>query len=120
MIVAGLGFRRAATADSLADALARAAGERTVHALATLEDKGQGLRPFADMHGIPLTLVTQADAATQDTLTRSAASMAAKGLHSVAEACALAAAGPGARLLAPRTISKDGQATCAIAERTET
>ncbi len=44
---------------------------------------------------------------------RSAAALAALGVASVAEACALAAAGPGARLLAPRTASE--AATCALA-----
>jgi cobalt-precorrin 5A hydrolase len=39
------------------------------------------------------------------------------GTGSVAEASALAAAGPGARLLGPRVISGDGLATAAIAER---
>ena len=34
---------------------------------------------------------------------------------SVAEAAALAAAGPGARLLAPRMISADRMASCALA-----
>ncbi|MFT4151918.1 MAG: precorrin methylase, partial [Paracoccaceae bacterium] len=34
---------------------------------------------------------------------------------SVAEACALAALGPGARLAGPRSISGDGMATAALA-----
>ena len=35
---------------------------------------------------------------------------------SLAEAAALAALAPGARLIAPRVTSEDGMATCAIAE----
>ncbi|MHA6346914.1 cobalamin biosynthesis protein, partial [Roseivivax sp. CAU 1761] len=38
---------------------------------------------------------------------------------SVAEAAALAAAGPGARLLGPRAVSPDGCATCALAQGKE-
>jgi cobalt-precorrin 5A hydrolase len=40
--------------------------------------------------------------------------MSAMNVHSVAEAAALAAAGPGARLLAPRLAV--GPVTCALAE----
>ncbi|HZV10809.1 MAG TPA: precorrin methylase, partial [Novosphingobium sp.] len=39
------------------------------------------------------------------------------GTGSLAEALALVAAGPGARLIAPRHISTDGMATAAIAQR---
>ncbi|WP_419730016.1 cobalamin biosynthesis protein [Lichenicola sp.] len=46
--------------------------------------------------------------------TRSARAQAATGVGSVAEACALAAAGPGARLRQKRIASAN--ATCAIAE----
>lgn len=53
--------------------------------------------------------------AAQPVLTRSAASQATYGTGSVAEAAALAAAGPGARLLSARLISPDRLATCAIA-----
>ena len=52
----------------------------------------------------------------QATSTQSPASRASRGTGSVAEAAALAAAGPGARLLSPRVISADGRATCALAE----
>ncbi len=38
---------------------------------------------------------------------------------SLAEAAALAAAGPGARLTGPRVTSPDGMATAAIAERND-
>ena len=46
-------------------------------------------------------------------LTGSRAALAATGLHSVAEAAALAAAGPRARLVLPRRVH--GDATCAAA-----
>jgi cobalt-precorrin 5A hydrolase len=54
------------------------------------------------------------EAANPRTLTRSTRSMAAMNVHSVAEAAALAAAGPNARLLAPRIAV--GPVTCALAE----
>ncbi|WP_333999341.1 cobalamin biosynthesis protein [Sphingomonas aurantiaca] len=50
------------------------------------------------------------------TPTQSVASLAARRAGSVAEASALAAAGPGAQLLATRHISPDRMATCAIAQ----
>lgn len=49
------------------------------------------------------------------TITRSGASIAATGLASLSEAAALAAAGPGARLLGPRIAV--GPVTCALATR---
>jgi cobalt-precorrin 5A hydrolase len=41
------------------------------------------------------------------------------GTGSIAEASALVAAGPGARLRGPRAVSADGTATAAIAEAAE-
>ncbi|MGB6353324.1 MAG: cobalamin biosynthesis protein, partial [Steroidobacteraceae bacterium] len=70
----------------------------------------------AAARGVHLKLITRRmlQAANARTLTRSARSMAALKVHSVAEAAALAAAGPSARLLAPRIIV--GPVTCALAE----
>lgn len=113
VIAAGFGFRAGATRDSLRDALARAAGGRAVAVLATAEDKAPAL---AAALGRPVTAVSVAEIRAQATLTRSAASLAARGTGSLAEAAALAAAGPGARLLGPRAVSEDGCATCALAE----
>ncbi|WP_020042788.1 cobalamin biosynthesis protein [Salipiger mucosus] len=118
MIVAGLGFRRAAGPDSLRDALARALGDRAVNALATAEDKAEAaaLAALARALGLPLVGVPPEALAVQPTLTRSEASFAARGTGSLAEAAALAAAGPGARLIAPRCLSQDRMASCALAE----
>ncbi len=115
MIVAGFGFRAAATADSLADALARAGGAPTL--LSTPEDKAHtpAFRAFAERRGLPVLGIDPAALAAQTTLTQSQASRAARGTGSVAEAAALAAAGSGARLLGPRAVSGDGMATCALA-----
>lgn len=120
MIVAGFGFRGAASAESLRDALACCHGPAP-DALATAADKAQApaLRAFAATLGLPVHGIPAEALARQATLTRSGASLGARDTGSVAEAAALAAAGPGARLLAPRAISGDRMATCALA-RTET
>lgn len=118
VIAAGFGFRASATPDSLADALDRAGRAPTL--LATAEDKARApaFRAFAQRLGLPALGIAPADLAAQATLTRSEASRAARATGSVAEAAALAAAGPGARLLGPRAVSGDGRATCALAQGT--
>lgn len=118
VIVAGFGFRAAATVDSLADALARTGAAGRVAALSTLEDKAQSeaFRALATTLALPIHAVDAETLARQETLTRSDASLAASGSGSVAEASALAAAGRGAKLMARRVISGDGLATCALAE----
>jgi len=122
VIVAGFGFRASATRDSLADALSRAGGQTGLSALATAEDKAQmaAFTSFATELGLPVHAVDAATLSRQETRTQSKPSRAARGTGSVAEAAALAAAGPGARLLAPRVVSQDGLATCALAKRDET
>lgn len=117
MIVAGFGFRAAATADSLRDALARVAGERGLTAFAAPEDKARAacLIELSRETAISVRAITADELSRQQTLTETARVRAARGTGSVAEAAALAAAGPGARLLAPRSISDDRLATCAIA-----
>jgi cobalt-precorrin 5A hydrolase len=64
---------------------------------------------------LKIAVVAQADlvSAGARTLTRSERVLAMTGVPSVSEAAALAAAGPGARLLAPRVAV--GPATCALA-----
>lgn len=117
MIVAGFGFRSGAGLASLREALALAQhGVPTVTHLATASDKLPGLAPLAEALGLPLAGVSPEALAETSTLTRSAASLAARDTGSVAEASALAAAGPGARLLTTRHISPDRMATCAIAQ----
>lgn len=117
MIVAGFGFRAGATLASLQAALALAQeGQGPVTCLATVSDKIDGLRPLSRLLDLPLTALTPEELASVDTVTHSAASHAAYGIGSVAEASALAAAGPGARLLTQRQISPDRMATCALAQ----
>jgi cobalt-precorrin 5A hydrolase len=117
MIVAGFGFRAAVSPAALRDALRIAAdGHAPVSALATLADKVAPLVPLAEALGLPLIAVPADRLAAVTPATRSAASLRARGTGSVAEAAALAAAGPGARLIGPRSISTDRMATCALAE----
>ena len=117
MIVAGFGFRQGAPLASLQAAFALAKmGHGPVTLLATADDKIDGLRSMGDALGLPVIAVTPETLATMQTPTRSPASLAAYGTGSVAEASALAAAGPEARLLTSRHISPDRMATCAIAQ----
>ena len=117
MIVAGFGGRAAATPAAYAEALAGAWGERPLDALAAPADRCAALAPLAAMLGVPLLALRPEALAGRATPTRSAISLARRGAGSVAEAAALAGAGPGARLLRSRHIAPDRTATCAIAQR---
>lgn len=116
MIVAGFGFRSGATLSALKDALAQAGGAEGVTHLATLAAKAEGLAPLGLALGLPVLGLDPEALRGQPTLTRSDRVEAMFGTGSVAEAAALAAAGPGARLRGPRAVSADGTATAAIAE----
>lgn len=115
-MIAGFGFRSSATAESLGDALHRA-GPSQVVAIATAEDKARApaFAAFARALELPVVAIDSATLTAQETATQSEASRAARGSGSLAEAAALAAAGPGARLVAPRVVSADRLATCALA-----
>lgn len=113
VIVAGFGFRAGATRASIRDALARAAGGRKVAVYATPADKTAALEA---MLGEPAVAVPADALAHQTTRTASPMVLARRGTGSVAEAAALAAAGPEGRLLVSRVISADRMATCALAE----
>lgn len=111
MIVAGFGFSSRAGLASLRSALAAAGGG--ADALATLADKAPLLERLGAELGLPVIAVS---GALPETATRSLLSLAARGTGSVAEACALDAAGPGAYLLGRRAVSGDRLATCALAK----
>lgn len=117
MRVAGFGFRQSATLESL-QAAWLAAQPAGVSALAAPEDKAQAavFATFADALSLPVIPVAPEDVQATATLTHSAKVREHRGTGSVAEACALVAAGTAARLLHPRVISQDRLATCAIAE----
>lgn len=116
MRVAGIGFRRAAPLTALRAAL-ELCGTHP-QALATLDRKAAApqIVQLAAELGLPLLPVPEVALTAQPTLTQSPDQIARFATGSLAEAAALAAAGPGARLLAPRVISPCGMATAAIAE----
>ena len=120
MIVAGVGFSSNCAAEELAELVraAQAAVGRPAAALAAPGWKAGAacLQACAVHLALPVMSIPRpAMAALEDRLaTRSTWSRAVAGVGSVAEACALAAAGPGARLILPRLAS--AHATCAISE----
>jgi len=123
MIVAGIGCRKGAAVAEveavIAAALARAGlSADALDLIATSAAKGgePGIVAAASALGVPLVAVPPVDleAAGAHTLTHSERVVALTGVNSVAEAAALAAAGPTARLLAPRIAV--GPATCALAD----
>lgn len=117
MRVAGIGYRAAAPMASIAAVLEMAVAQSgPVGALATVAEKADGLRPLAKERGLTLTTVQVAGVPTP---TQSDRVQARFGTGSLAEAAALAAAGPGARLVVGRLVSPDGMATAAVAESLE-
>ncbi len=119
MRVAGFGFTSRATLASLRSALGRAGGGAGLTALATAADKADAtaIRALAQELGLPLHAVALDQLAVQAGASLASAVPARYGARSVAEAAALAAAGPGARLVGTRVVSDDRLATAAIAER---
>lgn len=119
-ILAGIGCRRDCPAEDIVALVAQAeqATGRAPTALAAPVGKSgePGLRAAAERLALPVILVEpDALAAAQPRcVTRSAAAERALGVASVAEGCALAAAGSGARLVLPRIAGP--RATCALAE----
>lgn len=122
MIVAGIGCRKGATVSEIDAAIEAALSEsgqtrEALTLLATSDGKGgePGLVNAAAARGLELTLVRPAalEAAGPRTKSFSPRVKEMFGVPSVAEAAALAAAGPDSVLLAPRTIL--GPVTCALA-----
>lgn len=121
MIVAGVGFRRSASAREIADlvraalsraGLARADRLATIPALAESGCFAQAAQALGVEH-VSAEESALVEAAGR-VLTRSARALASHGLGSVAEAAALAVAGAGSRLLLARLTS--ASATCALAQ----
>jgi cobalt-precorrin 5A hydrolase len=118
MKIAGIGFRETADISSLRSALMSAGGTDGVIALATAAGKAEALALVAlaaELH-LPIRAIAPGALAAVETETWSTRVAARFGTGSLAEAAALAAAGPAARLLGPRAVSADGMATAAIAE----
>ncbi|MBR0688136.1 cobalamin biosynthesis protein [Bradyrhizobium manausense] len=118
MKVAGLGFRQDVTLASLREALLVAGGPEGLAALATVSDKAdaEALKLLARECGLPIKAVPADVLASVDTATQSKFVAEKFGTGSVAEAAALAVAGPRARLITTRVVSQDRSATAAIAE----
>jgi cobalamin biosynthesis protein CbiG len=122
MIVAGIGCRRgAAAADieaAIRAALARAgvsAAELQAIATSTAKEAEAGIATAASAFGVGVIPIADAalKAAGTRVATRSDRVLALTGVPSLAEAAALAAAGPSSRLIASRLVV--GAATCALA-----
>lgn len=122
MIVAGIGCRRGAAAHDVEAALSAALAHArlaatALDAIATIAGKNRepGITSVAKKFGVRVVILPQSElkAASDRAATRSPRVLALTGVPSVAETAALAAAGPGARLLAARRIV--GGATCALA-----
>lgn len=121
MKIIGIGFRAEADANSLQDALAQlmaAAPETSFDAIVSEAAKARApvFRDFALALGVPGLGVSTTDLAQMITPTQSARIQDKFGTGSLAEAAALAAAGPNARLIVERVVSTDGMATAALAE----
>ncbi|WP_165405799.1 cobalamin biosynthesis protein [Bradyrhizobium genosp. SA-3] len=118
MKVAGLGFNKDVTLASLREALLAAGGPAGLAAVATVTDKAEAepLKQLARECGVPIRAVPVETLSGIDTPTQSKLITEKFGTGSVAEAAALAAAGPRARLIATRVVSQDRTATAAIAE----
>ena len=121
MITLGLGFRAEADATSLQDVLAQvlaAEPNKKIDAVVSEAAKARApvFRDFAISLGVPGLGVTPADLAQMITPTQSQRIQDKFGTGSLAEAAALAAAGPNARLIVERVVSTDGMATAALAK----
>ena len=119
MKVAGLGFRQSATLTDLQEALALT-GCAHPDALASIRAKADSpqMQSLAEALNVPVIALSEDQISGVPTLTCSPRIKARFGTGSLAEAAALVAGGPGARLTAPRVITSNGFATAAIAERT--
>ncbi|UYG01251.1 cobalamin biosynthesis protein [Halomonas sp. GD1P12] len=116
--VAGFGFRSRATQASLAQALDQLIAEYgPIDRLAVAHSMLPLVQALGSARHIPVIGVADAALPSATTLTHSAYSLREKGTGSVAEAVALLAAGHGARLLGPRTVSDDRKATAAVATK---
>jgi cobalt-precorrin 5A hydrolase len=120
VIVAGIGCRREVSAAAIVALAQEAAGQiaAPISLLAVPEFRRAepGIAEAATTLGLPIRWITHAGLKGEQgrCVTRSVRAEAEVGLASVAEAAALAAAGPDSRLILPR-IARDG-VTLALAE----
>ena len=126
VIAAGIGCRKGVSAAAI-EAAIEAALERAGRPLARIDlmatamakREEKGITEVAQARGVPLVFVTPADLeiASARGATWSARVLALAGVPSVAEAAALAACGPKAKLILPRIVM--GSVTCALASAEE-
>ncbi|WP_299922118.1 cobalamin biosynthesis protein [uncultured Pelagimonas sp.] len=116
MKVVGVGYRSGADMSALKDAVDSAGTGAEAIAVSDHKTDLAAVTDLATTLKIPLITVSQVDLEKQTTLTQSTRQQERFGVGSLAEAVALAAAGPNARLLGPRVISSCGMATAAFAE----
>ncbi|MCE2575873.1 cobalamin biosynthesis protein [Komagataeibacter sp. FNDCR2] len=120
MIVAGLGLRSGCDMHDIIALLravqARAGRQADLVAVPAFRYRETGLQAAMAHLGLRLRAVTPAEllAAQPRCVTRSARAQAAVGVASVAEGCALAAAGAHSGLIVPRMTGT--HATCAMAQ----
>ena len=122
-LVIGLGFRDDASAQSIGEVLASVVADGALpgvaSAIAVPEDKAAhvGLLTAANAAYLPVETVAASAmrAADAHLATRSEQVKKHRGVGSVCEAAALAAAGAGARLVVTRIVSTDRHATAAAA-----
>jgi cobalt-precorrin 5A hydrolase len=119
-VIAGIGCRRNCSTEDILSVVGRASAETgmpvDILAAPAFKSDETGLHDAARRLGVPLILIdaTALSAAQERCVTRSPRAEQAIGVASVAEGCALAAAGAGGRLLLARIASRS--ATCALAE----
>jgi len=121
-VIAGIGCRKGCPAEEILELVETALAKRpsaSLQALATADSKAgePGLLEAAERLGVPLRTIPREslEALQAEVATVSVRVEAYIGLGALAEAAALAAAGPEAEILLPRTAS--AQATCALAGR---
>ena len=116
MRVVGLGLRAAATLEGVHELFRQlqvmSASTLAVPAFRQAHPLVAGLQAA----GFRLVLIPEEMLLGVSTPTRSPRILARFGTGSLAEACAIIAAGPGARLVEPRVISADGCVTAALAQ----
>lgn len=119
-LIAGFGYRAAATADSLANALTKARAEAGTDAplakICVPADKAEEacVTAFAAAEGVAITPIAPGALTAVETPTQAERVIEKRGTGSVAEAAAIA--GGGSKLIAERVVSEDRMATCALAE----
>lgn len=115
MIVAGIGLRASATIEDLE--LLLNLSDRLPDRIALLADKSThpALQAVILRTALPLVTFARDEIRGIATPGQSARQMTIFGTGSVSEACALLAAGPGARLICPRIFAPSSRATIAFA-----